>query len=49
MRDTGVTAAVSTIGGVNSATTPPFALRRLVVGPALSPAAFRLRAAGLRR
>ena len=49
LRAAGVTAAVSTIGGVNSAATPPFALRRLVVGPALSTAAFRLRAAGLRR
>ena len=49
LREAGVTAAVSTIGGVNASDTPPFALRRLVVGPALSPAAFRLRAAGLRR
>lgn len=43
----GVTAAVTTIEGLNDPVTPPFALRRVVVGPAMSLAEFRLRTAGV--
>jgi peptidoglycan/xylan/chitin deacetylase (PgdA/CDA1 family) len=43
----GVTAAVTTTPGVNGASTPPFALRRLVVGAAMPQAEFEAEAAGV--
>jgi peptidoglycan/xylan/chitin deacetylase (PgdA/CDA1 family) len=47
IRAAGGTAAVSTISGLNSARTDPFALRRLTVGADMSFDEFRLRASGL--
>ena len=43
----GVTAAVTTIPGVNAPSTSPFALRRLVVGGAMPQAEFEAEAAGV--
>ena len=47
LRELGATAALSTIEGLNDASTPRYALRRISVGGAMSFAEFRSRVSGL--
>lgn len=47
LREIGARAAVSTIEGLNDASTPPYALRRISVGGAMGFAEFRSRVSGL--
>ena len=44
---TGISTAFTTIDGLNAATTPPYAMRRVVVGADMSFDAFRLRVSGV--